>query len=105
MPKRPKRHPYRQWLPYPSDNEYPESRYSGSPSIIKLRSYMNDKSMRGSSEHICCDCGSVHLITYEVFKDVQLNEWWLAKRAYRLTIAEDLERKEHFYPFKEKKKR
>ena len=99
-----KRHPFRPHLPYPSDIEYPKSNRPGAPTIPMFYSYMNDKSMRASIETVCCDCGLVHHYTFEAFKAKDDN-WYLAKRAYRMNIATDLERKAHRYPFREARRK
>ena len=31
----------------------------------------------------CCDCGLVHQMVYEVFREQQTGNWWLVRRAYR----------------------
>lgn len=84
--KRPQRHPYRPWLPAVSDVEFPDSNRPGAPLVMFLRTYKNDKSMRAYQENTCCTCGSVHFLTYEIFKDVPKNEWWLVKRAWPLGV-------------------
>ena len=100
MKKKPKnKHPFRPHLPVPSDVDYPKSTRPGAPLVPMLYSYLNDKSMRCAIENTCCDCGLVHHMTFEIFKASDDN-WYLAKRSYRSTIATEYERKAHRYKFK-----
>lgn len=107
---REKHHPIHRHLPPPSDTNFDkgESSKPGEPMIPMLYSYVNDKSMRAKIEIVCCDCGLVHLYTFEVFKASDKN-WYIAKRAYRSEIATTLERKNNRYKCREvvvpKKKR
>lgn len=99
---REKKHPYHPWLPAPDDTNFDlgQSSNPGEPAIPRLYAYANDKSMRCEMELVCCDCGLVHLYTFEVFRASD-KKWYLAKRSYRSIIATDAERKHGKYPFRE----
>jgi hypothetical protein len=60
----------------------------GEPTIISLKRFARDRTLRGRLWNTCCDCGLTHLWTFEVFPDPEDRQyWWLNKRAYRPTEA------------------
>ena len=63
----------------------------GQPTLIKLnRLHLNDKSIRGETLTECCDCGLVHLYSYEV---ICVNgEFHLLKRAHRIKDGREPQR-------------
>lgn len=64
----------------------------GTPTIVRLnRLSKNDKTIRGDITNECCNCSMVHLYSVEVFKVDE--EFWLAKRAYRIKDGESIPKK------------
>ena len=60
----------------------------GEPTLIVLRRFSNDKTLRGRIITGCCNCGLEHLLTFEVFPEPDQrhqDRWWLTKRSYRIT--------------------
>ena len=55
----------------------------GEPTMIALRRFGNDQSLRGRVWNSCCNCGMEHLYVFEVFPDPKRPDvWWLNKRPY-----------------------
>ena len=53
------------------------------PRILDLVKHASDRSLSTQEFNKCCDCGLIHLHTYNVIKTPDGN-WFLVKRAYRI---------------------
>lgn len=78
------------WPPKKHDDTKPFS--PGQPGLVRLRRYGGDRSLRGHERQKCCDCGLLHLMTYEVFLGPD-KKFYLNSRAYRLTDTALVSRK------------
>lgn len=56
----------------------------GEPALLELRRFHGDEGLRGQQQETCCDCGMVHLFTYEIVRDDKSGAVFIQKRAYRL---------------------
>ena len=61
-------------------------RHDGEPQILELVKYANDRTLSITETCKCCDCGLIHLYTYNVLrvKIKKKDKWYLIKRAYRV---------------------
>ena len=58
-------------------------RTDGEPQFFQLHKFENDRPIRATQSQACCDCGLIHLMAYEVFREQHTGNWWLVSRAYR----------------------
>jgi len=56
---------------------------SGDASHVCLQRQPYDASISGYLQNTCCDCGAVHLLTLEVYRQRD-GEFYLKKRSYKL---------------------
>jgi len=69
----------------PDHADTDEPNVNGEPTLICLKRFGIDRTLRGQHWSTCCDCELTHFWTFEVFPDPERREfWWLNKRAYRL---------------------
>ena len=61
-------------------------REDGEPRFLELVKHENDRTLSIQELNKCCDCGLVHLHTYNVvrIKLKKKTKWYLIKRAYRV---------------------
>lgn len=100
-----RKHPVQSWLPEPWEYNEGKKRkklISGQPTFSKLISYENDRALKGHEIVGCCDCGMVHLVTYEVFKGK--SGFWLVSRGFPIEDA-SMENRRKMKPEFVKKKR
>jgi hypothetical protein len=57
-------------------------RHDGEPRFVSLLKYINDRTLRGQEWISCCDCGLIHLHTYNVIRTPD-GLWHLIVRAFR----------------------
>ena len=61
-------------------------RYDGEPRFLDLVKHSNDRTLSTQESVKCCDCGLVHIHTYNVIR-IRLkkkNKWYMVVRAYRV---------------------
>ena len=61
-------------------------RHDGEPTFLELVKHENDRTLSIHELTKCCDCGLIHLHTYNVVRIIlkKKNKWYLIKRAYRV---------------------
>jgi len=61
-------------------------RHDGEPQIFELAKHANDRTLSIAEFAKCCDCGLVHLHTFNVMRvrRKKKTKWYLIKRAYRV---------------------
>lgn len=80
------------------------SSHDAEPYPIKLNHYENDRTLRGYSRTVCCDCGLEHFETFEVFEAAK-GHFWMMHRSYRDDLASnEINRKKKKYAFVPRKK-
>ena len=78
------------WPPKDKNDTHPFS--EGQPGLVELKRFDGDRTLRGVERTKCCDCGLLHLFTFEVFRGLD-KKFYLNSRAYRLTDTELISRK------------
>ena len=60
-------------------------RHDGEPQFIELTKHANDRTLSTKELSKCCDCGLIHLHTYNVIRirRKKKDRWYIIKRAYR----------------------
>lgn len=57
-------------------------RHDGEPRFLNLKKHENDRTLSAHESVKCCDCGLVHLHTYNVLRAPN-GQWFLLLRSYR----------------------
>lgn len=95
-----KQHPIAKWLGTPyewAEGKKAKKFVNGQPQHLRLLSYENDRALKTSETVGCCDCGMVHLETYEVFQCK--GQYWLVTRSFQISDASKLKRQENKFNF------